>query len=62
MLETYMKLCMTGPDFPEKTFLPQKLGRWPKMGQKQVFLNLMKILVISFYCICSIMMMQTHLN
>ena len=28
MLETHMKLCVTQPDFLEKFFLPQKLGKW----------------------------------
>ena len=32
MLETHMKLCVTEPDFPEKVFLPQKLGKWSKIG------------------------------
>ena len=36
VLETHMKLCKTELDFPEKYFLPQKLGKWiqnwPKTG------------------------------
>ena len=31
MLETYMKLCVTELDFPEKNFLPKKNS---KMSQK----------------------------
>ena len=30
VLETHMKLCVTVPDFLEKLFLPQKLGKWAK--------------------------------
>ena len=55
VVETYMKLCSTGPDFLEKKNCPQNWENGPNMGQKQDFLNLMKILVINFYGICSIM-------
>ena len=34
MPETHMKLCVTEPDFLEKNFLPQKLGKWAKNGPK----------------------------
>ena len=30
VLETLMKLCVTNPDFLEKLFLSQKLGKWAK--------------------------------
>ena len=30
VLEIHVTLCMTEPDFPEKKFLPQKLGKWTK--------------------------------
>ena len=48
VLETDVKLCVTGPDFPEKIFLPKKSGKWSKNGPKTNF-------VINFYWICSIM-------
>ena len=51
MLETHMQLCVTEPDFPEKSFA-QKIG---KMGQKQIVLNILKNFGINFYWICSIM-------
>ena len=35
VLETQMKLCMTEPHFPGKIFLPQKLGKWTRNGQKK---------------------------
>ena len=53
MLGTHMKLCMTEPDFPEKYFLPPKLGNGTKMGQDS--LNILKNFVSNFYWICSIM-------
>ena len=34
MLETHMKLCVTEPDFLEKKYLSQKLGKWTKNGPK----------------------------
>ena len=37
VLETYMKLCVTEPDFPGKLFLPQKWGKWAKYGPKTGF-------------------------
>ena len=37
MLETHMKLCVREPDFSEKFFLPQKLGKWAKNGPKLFF-------------------------
>ena len=49
MLETHMKLCVTEPDFLEKNFLSQKLGKWTKNGPKLFFLNILKKLVINFY-------------
>ena len=56
VLETNMKLCVTEPDFLEKTFLPLKLGKWTKNGPKIVcFFDLLKNLVINFYWICFIM-------
>ena len=49
MLETHMKWCMAKPDFPEQIFLPQKLGKWAKKGQKQgFFLIYRKILSVIF--------------
>ena len=36
-------LCITGPDFSKKIFLPQIWGKWTK---NRSFLNLLKILVI----------------
>ena len=44
-----MKLFVTEPDFLEKLFLPQNLGKWIKNGSKTGFLNLLKDLVINFY-------------
>ena len=41
-LKTYMKLCMTDPDFLKKKFCPQKWENRPKMGQKHDFLSLLK--------------------
>ena len=49
MLETHMKLCVTERDFPEKLFLPKKLGKWVKNGPKTGFLNILKNFVINFY-------------
>ena len=37
MLETYLKLCVTEPDFLGKIFLPPKLGKWTKNGPKTGF-------------------------
>ena len=37
VLETHIKLCVTGPDFLEKKILPQKLGKWTKNGPKTGF-------------------------
>ena len=47
VLETLMKLCVTAK-FLENIFV-LKIG---ELGQKQVFLNLYKYLVIYFYWIC----------
>ena len=55
VLEIHMKLCLTEPDFPEKSFCPKNWENSPKIGQKHGFLNILKNLVISFYWICSIM-------
>ena len=45
-----MKWCMAKPDFPEKIFLPQKLGKWAKKGQKQgFFFNISENFVSNFY-------------
>ena len=35
-----MKLRVTEPDFFERLFLPQKFGKWAKIGQKQGLLRL----------------------
>ena len=48
-----MKLCVTKPDFLEKNFLPPKLRK----GQKQGLLKILKIFVINFYWICSVVNM-----
>ena len=37
VLETNMKLSVTEPDFPGKTFLPPKWGKWAKIGPKTEF-------------------------
>ena len=34
VLENCVKLCLTEPDFPEKVFLLQKLGKWTKNRPK----------------------------
>ena len=34
MLEIYINLCVTEPDFPGKYFLPQKLGKWTQNWPK----------------------------
>ena len=34
MLKAHMEQCVTEPDFPEKFFLSQKLGKWVKNGSK----------------------------
>ena len=39
VLGTHLKLCVTGPDFPEKSFLLPKLGKWTKNGPKTGFLE-----------------------
>ena len=49
VLEAYMKLCMTEPDFLEIFFFPKNWENGPKMDQKQGFLNLLKNLVIDFF-------------
>ena len=49
VLETYMKLCVTEPDFPGNFFCPQNWENGPKMGQKQGFLNVLKYLADNFY-------------
>ena len=39
VLETYMNLCVTEPDFPLKIFLPPKLGKMdPKQAKNRFFL------------------------
>ena len=48
-----MTLWVTEPNFPEKYFALQKLGKWTKNGPKKGFLNLLKNLVINIYWICS---------
>ena len=48
VLETDVKLCVTGPDFPEKNFLPKKLGKWIKNGPKTWFLAFIEILSLIF--------------
>ena len=37
VLETYMKLCMTEPDFPGNFFYPKNWENGPKMGQAGFF-------------------------
>ena len=37
VLETQMMLCVAEPDFPENSFLPQKLGKWTRNGPKTWF-------------------------
>ena len=37
MQETHLNLCVTEPDLLEKNFLPQKLEKWAKNGQKTGF-------------------------
>ena len=32
VLESHVKLCVTEPDFPGKSFLHPKLGKWTKTG------------------------------
>ena len=43
-LEIHVTLCMAEPDFPEKTFLPQKLGKWTKNGPKTGFFKYIETL------------------
>ena len=45
LLETYMKLGMTEPDFQGKIFCPQNWENGPKTG----FFNLLANLTTSFY-------------
>ena len=52
VLGAYVLLCMTGPDFFKKIFLPEKWESGPKMGQKQGFLNLLDNLVINCFEFC----------
>ena len=49
VLETYVKLYVTKPDFPEIFFCPKNWENGTKMDLKQGFLNLLKHLVINFY-------------
>ena len=37
VLETCIKFCMVEQNFLEKSFLPQKLGKWTKNGSKTEF-------------------------
>ena len=37
ILETHLRLCLAEQDIPEKNFLPPKLGKRTKNGQKQGF-------------------------
>ena len=37
VLETHMKLCVTGPDFPEKCFCSENWENGPKMGLDWIF-------------------------
>ena len=37
LIETYIKLCVTQPNFLQKSFLPPKLVKWDKNGLKTVF-------------------------
>ena len=46
VLEIHVKLCVTEPDFPKIIFCPQNWENRPKMGQKQVFLNLLQNLFV----------------
>ena len=55
VLEAHMKMCAIEPDFLEKLFYPQNWENGPQKGQKQVFLNLLKDLVVNFHSICSAM-------
>ena len=53
VLETHMKLCMTESDFPEKNFLPPKLGKWtkniPKTGFFEFIEKCYRLLLNLFY-------------
>ena len=48
VLELYVKLCVTEPDFPGKIFLPPKLGKWVQNAPKQGFFNYWEILSLIF--------------
>ena len=47
VLETHIKLCVSGPDFYVKFFSHKNWEIRPKISQNKVFLNLLKILVIN---------------
>ena len=49
LLETYMKLCVTEPDFLGNFVFAPKLEKEPKMGPKQGFFSLLENLVINIY-------------
>ena len=49
VLGTNVKLCVKEPDFPEKSFLPRKLGQWTKNGPETWFFEFIEKFVINFY-------------
>ena len=58
--ETHMKLCVTVLDFPEKFFLPPKLGKWTKNEptgffefiEKYGYWFLLNFFIKNIYIIC----------
>ena len=55
VLEIHMKLCVTEPDFPEKSFLLRKLGKWTKNGPKTGFFEFIEKFCHYLYWLCSMM-------
>ena len=47
--ETDVKLCMTKGHFPEKIYLPSKLGKWTKNGSKTGSFEFIQKLGYRFY-------------
>ena len=48
VLEAKVVLCLTELDFFKEIFLLPKWGKWPKIGQNDVFLNLLEYLSLIF--------------
>ena len=50
VLENHMKLCMAELDFPEKKFLPPKLGKWTKSGLFKFIEKFCHYFLLNLFC------------